>query len=167
LARQLTLPDALWLAASTDRPIHFFIAEAPDGSNSALRHLVQTENSPASESGDRADPPLEPIEMVLRANGIACVAGQELLRKLHEDVSERARLEEVLLSTGALAVTVQVESASPGAIFIQANKLRWRWPRQLPARVVVRFCSPIDLSAHSPALRDAMAGLSRAGKAPA
>ena len=167
LAREMTLLGALWLAASTDRPIHFSISGGPDGSNSILRHLVQLNRPSGSDSVGRTDSLLEPIEKALRANEIACVAGQRFLSKLQEGAGEQTRVQEVLPSTGAPVVTVQVDRANLGALFIQANKLFWRWPRQLPVRVVVRFGSPIEPSARSSSLREALAGPSSTRKTPA
>ena len=167
LARELTFLGALWLAASVDRPIHFSISGGPDGSNSILRHLVQLNRPSGSDSVGRTDSLLEPIEKVLRANEIACVAGQRFLSKLQEGAGEQTRVQEVLPSTSAPVVTVQVDRANLGALFIQANKLFWRWPRQLPVRVVVRFGSPIEPSARSSSLREALAGPSSTRKTPA
>lgn len=167
LARELTFLGALWLAASVDRPIHFSISGGPDGSNSILRHLVQLNRPSGSDSVGRTDSLLEPIEKALRANEIACVAGQRFLSKLQEGAGEQTRVQEVLPSTSAPVVTVQVDRANLGALFIQANKLFWRWPRQLPVRVVVRFGSPIEPSARSSSLREALAGPSSTRKTPA
>jgi hypothetical protein len=120
---------------------------------------MSTERYAARLDGSGPDLMLGTAAEALREGEVVCLAGQAALARLSGDAVERERIGKALWEAGAPVVAISVEGGQGGALALRDGRVRWRWPRRLPARVVVRFGRPLAPAVGSPGLAEELASL--------
>ena len=137
LVNKLTLLEAIFLSAATDRPIRFvadrtrFTRIAPP-----IRRALRVTHLPENDKAEF----LRAVSAAFSSGEVLCLGG-EAASVLLEDLAERERLEECLRETRSRIVLVSVEDAKSGPLQSEDGHLHLATPR-LHSRVTLRFRAP-------------------------
>lgn len=144
LARHATLLDALLLAASTDRIIHFLIGE-PEGNRAPtqLEKLFRVASFPAAGNFEDSEIAMDAVRNAFKAGECVCVARGAPLSLGSEDSPARNRWKELLATAQAPIVAVSLQGSERGALQTQHGRISWKKPAKLPCRVAVQFEKPL------------------------
>jgi len=137
---ELTLLDAIFLAAATDRPIRF-VTDAKPFIRAArlIRTALRITHLPENDTTNGF---LKTISAAFSAGEAVCVAA-EAASVVLEDPPGRDQLEEFLRETRAPVVIVSVKGAEDGLLRSEAGRLRLVRGSRLRSRVTVRFRAPL------------------------
>ena len=144
VANELTLLEAIFLSAATDRPIRFVTDSRLFAHTAALvRRALRITPVPAKA---KANGFLETVAMAFASGEVVCLAG-EAASALVEDSAERGRLEEYLRETRSLIVVVSINGAESGPLQSEGGRLRLA-ASHLRGRVTIRFHMPLHPAEH-------------------
>jgi acyl-[acyl-carrier-protein]-phospholipid O-acyltransferase/long-chain-fatty-acid--[acyl-carrier-protein] ligase len=144
LADDLSMIDAICLAASIDRPIRFFLTAQHSGRESFVERVMRMKYvglvPAASGDGNNAfENLLAEAAPVLHGGEIACWAGAEARAGLSHESAAPEKLEELLASTGAAVVRVAVAGAGDGYLGGSDGRTSRASQRRWPCSVQVSF----------------------------
>ena len=139
VANELTLLEAIFLSAATDRPIRFVTDSRLFAHTAALvRRALRITQVPEKA---KANGFLETAAMAFASGEVVCLAGQAA-SALVEDSAERGRLEEYLRETRSPIVVVSINGAESGPLQSEDGRLRLA-ASHLRGRVTLRIREPL------------------------
>jgi acyl-[acyl-carrier-protein]-phospholipid O-acyltransferase/long-chain-fatty-acid--[acyl-carrier-protein] ligase len=138
---ELTLVDAIFLAAATDRPIRF-VADAKPFARTArlIRTALRITHLPENDTTNGF---LNAISASFAANEALCLAGDAASLVL-EDSTGRHQLEQFLRETRTAVVAVSVKGGEGGPLQSEEGRLLLASGRHLRSRITVRFLAPLE-----------------------
>jgi acyl-[acyl-carrier-protein]-phospholipid O-acyltransferase / long-chain-fatty-acid--[acyl-carrier-protein] ligase len=149
LAQDLDPWGALFLAASTDRPIHFLIEDSGTRVSLLERamhiggHITgRITVSPPPDSVPTLEKWLGEVAATLLRGEVVCLAGPRMPRLFQGDSPARQRLEEILASAAAPVVAVALSGERDGFLRVAKGRLAWNRHGHWPCTVRVRFAAP-------------------------
>jgi acyl-[acyl-carrier-protein]-phospholipid O-acyltransferase / long-chain-fatty-acid--[acyl-carrier-protein] ligase len=138
---ELTLLDAIFLAAATDRPIRF-VADAKPFARTArvIRTALRITHLPEN---DAANGFLNAISASFAANEAVCLAGDTASLVL-EDSTGGHGLDQFLRETRTAVVAVSVKGGEEGPLQSEEGRLLLAKGPHLRSRITVRFLAPLE-----------------------
>jgi acyl-[acyl-carrier-protein]-phospholipid O-acyltransferase/long-chain-fatty-acid--[acyl-carrier-protein] ligase len=151
VANDLTLLEAIFLSAATDRPI-LFVADAKPFVQTAplVRRALRIAHLPAN---NKANGFLEIVSTAFAADEVTCLAG-EAASALLEGSSDLGRVEKYLRESRTRMVVVSIRGADSGPLQSEQGRLRLAGSR-LRGRVTVKFRAPLA-PAENPGFAEAL-----------
>jgi acyl-[acyl-carrier-protein]-phospholipid O-acyltransferase/long-chain-fatty-acid--[acyl-carrier-protein] ligase len=135
---KLTLLEAIFLSAGTDRPIRFVADATPFAQTAPLiRRALRVTHLPEN---DKVNGFLRAVSTAFASGEVMCLAG-EAASALLESSAERDRVEEYLRETRPPIVVVSVKGADSGPLQSEDGRLRLA-PPHLRGGVTVKFRVP-------------------------
>jgi len=138
VVKKLTLLEAIFLSAATDRPIRFVADRTPFARIAPLmRRALRITHPPENDKAEF----LKAVCAAFSSGEVLCLGG-EAAGVLLEELAERERLEECLRKTRSRIVVVSVEDAESGLLQSEDGRLHLATPH-LHSRVTLRFRAPL------------------------
>src|SRR6266568_4472454 len=139
VANELTLLEAIFLSAATDRPIRCVTDSRLFAHTAApIRRALRITQVPEKATANGF---LETVAMAFASGEVVCLAGQAA-SALVEDSAERGRLEEYLRETRSPIVVVSINGAESGPLQSEDGRLRLA-ASHLRGRVTLRIREPL------------------------